>query len=169
MVRRFGCDTGKRYRVYYGRALNVVGNQRRTTPGSRLVFCAQGTASRRRRHACAKRSLWKPMNMLRYRWHGRFQFMPRCTYGDSLRSLAHQSGDRSRTTNSASTRKMGVSNGIQWVRKIFERRIEKLVSSHGDTAPVIIRQRPNEALIDEAGGTRLEDARPLAEQVEYTA
>lgn len=66
-------------------------------------------------------------------------------------------------------RKMGVSNAIQLVRKIFERRIEELVSSHGDTAPAIVRHRPTRGLIDGAGGTRLEDARRLAEQVEYTA
>lgn len=59
-------------------------------------------------------------------------------------------------------RKMGVSNGIQLVRKIFEGRIEDLVSSHG-------RHRPTGGLIEGAGETRLEDARRLAEQVEYTA
>lgn len=163
--------------------------------------------------------------MLRYRWHSRFQFMPHCTYGDSLRSLAYQNGDMTignfrfatnelrskggdmRRCSSVLTkqqqavcdlvieglgnkaiarqlglsprtiedhklsvyRKMGVSNGIQLVRKIFERRIDELVSSHGDTAPAIVRQRPTEGLIDGAGGTRLEDARRLAEQVEYTA
>jgi DNA-binding CsgD family transcriptional regulator len=66
-------------------------------------------------------------------------------------------------------RKMGVSNGIQLVRKIFERRIEELVSSHSDTASGIVGHRPTGGVIDGAGGTRLEDARRLAEQFEHTA
>lgn len=65
-------------------------------------------------------------------------------------------------------RKMDVSNGIQLVRKIFERRIDELVSSHRDTASPATHHRETGGVIDGAGGTQLADARRLAEQVEYT-
>ncbi|WP_246775215.1 LuxR C-terminal-related transcriptional regulator [Bradyrhizobium diazoefficiens] len=89
------------------------------------------------------------------------------------KAIARQLGLSPRTIEdhklSVYRKKMDVSNGIRLVRKVLERRIEELVSSHSNGASAVIRHRERGGVIDGAGGTRLEDARRLAEQVEHTA
>ena len=49
-----GCDSGRRYRIHYGRVTNVHQIDEAGQPVTGLVFCPIGGPSRRRRHACSK-------------------------------------------------------------------------------------------------------------------
>jgi hypothetical protein len=49
-----GCDSGRRYRIFYGKVTNVheIDDAEKRVTG--LVFCPIGTSSRRGRYACSK-------------------------------------------------------------------------------------------------------------------
>ena len=49
-----GCDSGRRYRIHYGRVTNVHEIDDAGQPVTGWCFVPSGAPSRRRRHACSK-------------------------------------------------------------------------------------------------------------------